>query len=432
MTKIIGPLKNIAIVVLAALCVYQAGVLWFVSITNRTSLMNFMPFLYQEAIPDGVSRLVQPWRVILAHPDGHYTVQYNDLQEARRYGDKVISHLFKGGSYISSSPIVHELDVFLALHSHNNNPIYIFEYAFLMEAEWFSLGFGQRGNLLTARGMGAFSRVVIVPPNYGKPDATVFFFSDNGYVHEFVVSPPSEAAFDTDIPEEFFGHNYIWFNDQFIRHGEFFFHTIEVRNPYADAHGGFTMHFVQEQLAPFFNNTAIRTISDDNVFIYRGVSTVVRYYDTHVLEYISYRAIDRNAPTSFINDFSVAYQFLSEDNLVINEVFLSGFSSEYGKNIFYFDYVINNTPLVMPYNWPITHPIIITVDHGTVVNYQKIAFNFHTNEQVWGVATADFRNIQSFDYVRMGFRIGNRNIEHLHWFADERTFPVPHDIARTE
>ena len=429
----ISMLKSILIVVLAALTIYQTGVLWLVNITNRTFLFNYFPFLHQEAIPEGADRLVTPWRIIMADYDGSFKVKYNDLAEARRYGDKVISHLFQGGAFVSSRPLDHELDVFLSFYHYQTNPIYIYEYAFPMDAEWFTQGFGQRGNILTARGMGRFRQVVIVPPSYGKADARVFFLCEDAYVHEFTVTPQTSDGFYTQVPEDFAGFNYIWDNGQFIRHGDFFFYGVRVTNPYADAHGSFLMDFIENQVASFFNNpAAIETFEDGNVWIFRGVTTVVRYYATHVLEYISYRAIDRNVPSSFINDFAAAVRFLDRDHLVINDTYLAGFREDRGRNIFYFNYVINNTPLIMPQNWPLgsylEHPIVITVDHGTVVNYRKLAFNFETNEELWGIASANFNNAADFDDVRLGFRIGGRDIELLHWFANSRSFPVPHNI----
>jgi len=430
----VSQIKSVLIILLAALTVYQTGVLWFVNLTNQSFLFNMLPFLNQELISEGANRLVEPRRIILAHPDGLFSVQYNDMDGAREYGDKVISHLFQGGTFVNSWPFDYDLDVFLEYHRHAPNPIYIYEYAFPMEAEWFTQGFGQRGNFLTSRIESAFRRVIIVPPRYGEPNANVFFLCEEGYIHEFIIKPPNPEDFDTDVPGDFLGFYYIWAGSQFIRQGEFFFNGIQVTNPYADPHGGFTLHFVQDQVSHFFSNPAsIRQLSDRNVWIYRDASAVVRYYDANVLEFINYRAIDRNAPTSFVNDFAAAIQFIDRDPRVINDIYLADFREDGSRNIFYFNYVINNTPLVMPNNWPwdgyLTHPVMVVVDHGTVVNYRKLALNFIINEDVWGIANADFDSPGFLD-ASLGFRIGSRDIEVLHWFVDGRSFPVPHTIFR--
>ena len=430
----VSNVKSVLIILLAVLTVYQTGVLWLVNLTNQSFLFNMLPFLNQELISESANRLVVPRRIILAHPDGRFSVQYNDMEGAREYGDKVLSHLFQGGSFVNSRPFTYQMDEFLANYQHAPNPIYIYEYAFPMKAEWFTQGFGQRGNFLSSRIAAAFRRVIIVPPKYGEPNASVFFLCEEGYIHEFIVRPPNIGDFDTNVPGDFLGFDYIWAGEQFIRHGEFFFNGIHVTVPYADTHGGFTLHFVQDQVSHFFSNpAAIQQIIDRNVWIYRDASTVVRYYDANVLEFISYRAIDRNAPTSFVNDFSTAIQFIDRDPNIINDTYLADFRANGSQTIFYFNYVINNTPLVMPQNWPwsghLPHPLIVVVDHGTVVNYRKLALNFITNEDVWGIANADFEG-SDFTDVNLGFRIGNRGIEVLHWFVNGRNFPVPHTIFR--
>jgi len=430
----ISQIKNVLIILLAILAVYQTGVLWLANLTNQSFLFHMLPFLNQELIAEEANRLVVPRRIILAHPDGRFSVQYSDMEGAREYSDKVISHLFHEGSFVNSRPLEYDLDVFLSFYQHTTNPVYIYEYAFPMKAEWFTQGFGQRSNFLTSRIESDFRRIIIVPPRYGKLDANVFFLCEENYIHEFTVRPPNPGDFDTDIPSDFLGFYYIWAGGQFIRYGEFFFNGIQVANPYADTHGGFTLHFVQEQISHLFSNPAsISQLTDRNVWIYRDASAVVRYYDANVLEFINYRAIDRNVPTSFVNDFATAIRFLNRDPNVINDTYLADFREEGSRNIFYFNYVVNNTPLIMPQNWPwaghLPHPIMVVVDHGTVVNYRKLALNFIINEYVWGIANADFDG-SNFENVNLGFRIGNRDIEVLHWFADGRSFPVPHTIFR--
>ncbi|MCL2420294.1 MAG: hypothetical protein FWD03_00405, partial [Defluviitaleaceae bacterium] len=320
---------------------------------------------------------------------------------------------------------------------------YIFEYTFPMEAEWFTHGFNQRSDLLVTSGMGSFRQVIIHPPDYSRNDAAIFFLCESGYAYEFsVISPDSGAdIFEHVIAHEAIGAYYLFtelpWGRQFLRQGEFVFKGIEVVNPYLDPHGNFHLDFIQGQVAGFFSNPGvIRPTVGSDVWIYRDVNTVVRYYAANVLEYISYRAIDRNIPSSFENDFASAVQFLERDHLVINETYLADFREEEGQRIFYFNYVIDNTPLVMAQgqgwlrDFQLRYPVVVTVSHGTVIRYRKLAFNFRVNEDVQINALADFSSLigrlgNDFTDVRQGYRITGENMRSQYWFVDDRTFVLP-------
>jgi len=361
--------KSILIALLAALTLYQTGVLWFVNITNRDFLLNYFPFMHQEAIPEGFESLVVPWRILRVHGDGRISARYNELANPanERYTDVVLSHLLQSGSFVGLHSDA-QIPYFLS------KPAYIYEYAFPMQAEWFSMGFGQRSNLL--QNVPPF-RKLIIQPTATYEAVAVFFICENGSAYEFTVVPPGRDRFD-DFET---GSNYIFADGQFIRDSHFY--ALESLNPYADPHGTLSLDFVLRRVSGFFNSpAAIRPIGGTDVWIYMDVNTMVRYYDNHILEYISYRAIDRGVVSSFLNDYVAAVQFIERDQLVVNEFYLSGFREEDGQRIFYFNYVVGDMPLVIPRSAPLEYPIEVRVDHGVVVLYRKLALNFRVNEEV--------------------------------------------------
>ena len=370
-------LKSILILFLAALAVYQTGLLWFVNITNRNFLLNYFPFLHQATIPEGADRLIIPWRIIAIQADGTINAQYNSLAGSETYGHRVLSQLLQNGRFIAAN---------YNPSSYFPYPAYIYEYAFPMDAEWFTKGFGQRSNVLTRTGLSPFRQVIIQPPAPDGPAAPdrpadandyahVFFLCENGYVYEFAVAPPD--GMDTyRHTVSLQGPYYTLGPGGFTRKSlpPEIMHT----NPYADDHGFFSMDFIQVQVSGFFSNpAAIRTTPREDVWVYRDVNTVVRYYVTNILEYVSYRAIDRTMPSSFVDDFAAAVLFVERDTLVNNEIYLADFRELDGRHIFYFNYVIGNMPLPAGWHDNLPYPIVVTVDHSTVVRYLKLAYNFH-------------------------------------------------------
>ena len=433
---IIGKIKSGIILFLAALMVYQTGVLWFVNITNRNFLLNVFPILQQTTIPEGLEQLVIPWRIITIHGDGRFSAQYSNLTmtDSKSYGDMVLSHLLQKGRFVSAQSINYETLL--------TEAGYIYEYAFPMQAEWFTQGFNLRHSLLTDSGVTSFRKIIIRPPAYSIPGVHVFFLCENGYAYEFTVIPPESGGpshFEHNIPIEAVGAYYLFTElpqgKQFLRYGEFVFNAIQVTNPYVDIHGGFSLDFIQGQVAGFFSNPAvIRPIVGNDVWVYRDVNTVVRYYAANVLEYINYRAIDRRAHASFESDFASAIQFLKRDVLVANETYLVDYREEDGQRVFYFNYVIGDTPLIMSQNWvrdfQLRYPIMITVSHGTVIRYRKLAFNFYIDKEIQLSARADFNNLMGrlgddFTNVQLGYRIIGEDMKSLYWFVDERAFALP-------
>ena len=380
----ISKIKSILILALAILTIYQTGVLWFVNITNRNVLLNYFPFLQQVVIPEGVDSLVVPWRIVTAHPPGNtFSAQYNNLAyaESKIYSHLVLSQLVQTGRFEAIHPINYEL--LLAY------PAYIYEYAFPMNPEWFTNGFGQRGSVINRPGLGNFRQVIIRPPIYDGVNAHIFFLCESGYAYEFsVAQPEGGSSFLHVIPERTVGPYYILAQDTlaqgtFVRHQASPFHEIAFTNPYLDAHGFNSIDFIQSRIGDFFSNlAAVRPIARDEVWEYWDFNSVVRYYAINILEYISYRPLDRSVPSSFLNNFAVAVQFIERDELVINEFYLADFreEDEY-RHVFYFNYVVGDMSLTMPADWPeytpLRYPIVVTIDRGTVARYRKLAFNFH-------------------------------------------------------
>ena len=137
----------------------------------------------------------------------------------------------------------------------------------------------------------------------------------------------------------------------------------------------------------FFTNPA--TINHEvvnEIYTFRNLNTVVRYLPWDVVEYTSFRTIGGAAP-NFIADFSAAIAFVDRDPNVINEFFLAGYDVRGRENVFWFDYAINDFPLVLAQYWysspnctrPFLHAIEVVVENGRVIRYRKIPFTFEAD-----------------------------------------------------
>jgi len=388
--KIKSIFKSLLIFGLAILTVFQVSQLWFVNITDR----NF--FLYVQAMlatgaPDGHDAFVRPFRIVYGAGDGYFNMRLSDISEteAWKYGEPMITAILSNGHFVAQTPIDRERLL--------SRQIFLYEYAFAMNAEIFTQAFGQRTSLaLTGHGIENFYKIAIHPPSDDTSNLIAFFIDDD-YAWEF--SLPYHRAERIDIaPTPQDDLHFVPINSPNIgfapvRPQGFRYHPISVANPYQSAFGSLHLSSVGAGIEPFFSNPA--TINQrpgtDGVYTFSNLNTMVRYLVNDVLEYTSFRPIGTTASSNFINDFSAAYAFVNADPHVVNEIFLAGYDSSRGReHVFLFSYIIDDFPIVLTEPWftgpncqdPLLTSIEVVVDNGRVVRYRRLAYNFHVIENL--------------------------------------------------
>lgn len=373
--KIISHAKSLLILALAVLSVYLTMHLWFVYFTDR----NFVPYLQARlapAVPDWEHELVRPFRIVHGVGDGYFGIAYSEITEHElwRNGRAIITAVLQSGSFVSQQ----ETDMAEILGA----PVVIFEYAFYMNTTVFAQAFGRRvGSLLLERDLDNF-HAVAVHPGQGR-----IFFIGEDYTWEYTLGVPHLPVALTDAGVRFVHVNGLEFAPQFD--DEFSYNPVSAHSPYR-TFGQLHLAFIRGQVEHFFDNPATVThgrVGYAEIFTFSNLNTVVRYLPWDVVEYTSFRTIGRAAATGLAADFSAAYAFVYNDPNVTNEFFLAGYEQRGRGYVFWFGYVINNFPMVMTEPWytgphclsPLVHPIEVVVDHGRVVYYRKIAYNFDVN-----------------------------------------------------
>ncbi|MCL2285565.1 MAG: hypothetical protein FWC32_04280 [Firmicutes bacterium] len=380
--------KSLAILGLAALSVFLTVQLWLVSIPNY----SFFPYLaarFTSAAPDGASDFVRPFRIVSGMGDGYFDIMYNGIGDSDfwEYGELVITTILQSGHFISHM----ETDM-----SHIvNQPLLIYQYAFNMDSTVFAEALGQRGATLTDVGIPNFTAVAVAPPQIPNSPIVAYFIRED-YTWQFALVPTGRR-----LPEIFDGiditpqHPYRRFaatDDALVFvprfHENFEYHPVLTANPYENHPNSLSLAFIRRQVEHFFDNPA--TISHGmgtgGIFTFNNRNTSVRYLPTHILDYSSFRTMGRT-PTNIISDFSAALAFINSDTNVTNEFFLAGYGGRGRGNVFLFDYVIENFPIVFAEsrhtgpecNIPLQHAIEVTVERGRVVRYRKIAHTFHVD-----------------------------------------------------
>jgi hypothetical protein len=369
-------LKSLLIITLAALAVYQTGYLWFVSFTNRSVFMYFSSF-FDRPVPVGFDNIVRPTRVIFGNGDGRFDIRYGvNISEA----DDNIREILRRGVFGGTSPAQTVWADIVA------SPVILYEYAFVIRSDIFSLAFNQRDNALLAdRGINRFHTIAITP------SGVVFFADETAWTFTL---PSGEFYFPFyDInPNFYFVHDHSNVFIPRINNG-WPFHPLLITNPYTNRSGEVQIDPVNSQIAHFFDNPAMRNPRMvGNVITISTTNTVVRYLPGDVLEFNCFRPIRRSDSPDFMTDFSAALAFINNDhNAAAHHFYLAQYQMRGRTHIFWFNYIIGEPesggfPLIAPptgwgtANEPLYFPIEVTVDHGRVTRYRKTAFVFELDK----------------------------------------------------
>ena len=414
--------KSLAILGLAALSVFLTIQLWLVNIPNQ----SFFPYVearFTTAAPDGASAFVRPFRIISGVGDGYFDIMYSYIEYSDFWenGKSAITAILQSGTFIGRTET--DISDMLAM------PVLIYEYAFNMTPLAFTQAFGQRSGIFADAEMPYF-RAIAIAPHQNRDEPLSIFFINNDYTWQFSLAstrtvshlfdgieilPPSNPYrrfVQTENPLVFLPHF----------HENFSYHPLIVTNPYENHSGVLQMAFIHRQVEHFFANPATMNHEVVNgIYTFRNLNTVVRYLPGDVVEYTSFSTIGRTS-SGFIEDFSAAIAFIESDPNISNAFFLAGYDMRGRENVFWFNYVVNDFPLMLAAYWytnpdctnPLRYQIEVSVDNGRIVRYRKIPFTFEIDMSV----NASLYLTSSLDAEArsIGFVIapGLRSQQHVH------------------
>lgn len=386
--KTLATIKSLIILALAALAVYQVSRLWLVELMDG----NFFFYLqarFPQAVPDGQSAFARPYRIVSG--DGtRFEIRYSGIggSEEWIYGENAIRAVLRGGSPLRPPDMPNR-------PIRPGQPVLIYEYTFDMCAETFARALGLRNaDLLTNEGIEAFRAIAISPPDVHTTlqVLNLWVLCQNQVWRQFTL--PHAGAHEFEIPPvNTGGLHFVHTTDGFVPQippGGFIYNRIATENPFRDPQGLFRNSHIRRQVEPFFDNpAAIIPDMPMGIYTFTTRNTLVRYLENAVLEYTSFRTIARAAPESFMADFSAALAFIASDpHISSQEVFLRNYETRGRGHIFFFDYVIDNRPLVLTDEWPtgenctdpLRAPIEVTVNYGRVSRYRRLAYTFSVAE----------------------------------------------------
>jgi hypothetical protein len=393
--------KNFVITFLIILAVYQTERLWFEDFSDHSL---FYSLISDDDLKSASDTKYLMESIMVSTGNGQFIKLSNGIYEnsAKIIFDNAVSKIlsknnFKGESQINAKELL-------------NGKCIIYSYGCLLENETLKGMFGTKKNVWSK--IDSFDRIIIIP-DINIPDSMKVViensYENKGWLFEFENDDSITQAYNT--AEQISGSNkdsvyYISVAqsgfDLFERN-EFVagwqgnnteYPSVKMTNP-LEKDSGVLLTTIEKYIDGFFENPAVKwntTIND--VYTYSDENTVVKYYTTGVLEYTSYKTKTSIMNHDFMQNYSVALDFLATDTNINNEYYLDSYETENNRIVFHFNYKINNLPIIMTDDFKqktdMESMIEVTVENGKTVKYRKLVYTFDTDETENIIINTDF------------------------------------------
>ncbi len=196
-------------------------------------------------------------------------------------------------------------------------------------------------------------------------------------------------------------------------------------NPYL-TDGGLLKNNLTEKIKPLFDGSRSRIAStvDNNIVVISDAYNVAKYYHYDVLEYSNYRNYNMTKKSTPYEDYITAYEFILNDQNFNNEFYLSDYQIEDDKSTFYFDCVANNLPILLKpsekENLGINSFVEVSIANDNVVYYKLLTYNYKTSDSSSlynkNRLNNDLINI-NYDDITMGYYLEDDDNLILYWLS---------------
>lgn len=412
-------MKNFIITFFVILAVYQTTRLWFEDFSSHSL---FYSIISDESKNNTKSEIYFTLSdIIINTGNNRFVCKQNDIytSDFKKVFDRAVITTLELGNFVKDF-YVDWSDVF-------NNKCILYQYSYNIDSNSAKKLFGIKSNNISKMDM-EFDAIVITPDINVSEKLSVMFVNTQSFkAFEFEIKKH-------DIVEETYNtiNNFNIDNNDFyyissVQNGfnifkknvmiprwsgsSIAYRPIKMINEFNSA-GGVLLTTLEKNVDIFFDNPAAKWTSTVNdVYTYSDENTVVKYYTNGVMEYSNYKINnDKNKNDSFYEDYCAAIAFLEKDTNIKNEYYLKNYSFEDDKMVFYFDYKVNDFPIILSEeiknDISMQSMIEVTVSSQRVIRYKRYVYSFEISEDKSNFAEVDF--VDAVDLVFAN--IGNNNI----------------------
>lgn len=418
--------KNLIITFFVFMAIYQTAKLWFEDFSSRSFFYYADSAGEFNSVSDEIKYSLE--KIAINKGNGKFICKYNDIysSEYKQIFDNAVHLTFEKGRLDREAVVDWE--------SLLKKKSVIYNYNYFLTGKTIGKLFNTTDKN-TEQISSPINYIAIIPEISGTEALRVCFInSKDGKSFEYLLEKNDIVAKALDSIEGFSDDENAMYYISSIQTGFDVFNgnvflpqwkkdgyeysPIRAEKPW-EKDGGVLLLQLEKNINMFFENPAAKSASTvNNVYTYSDESTVVKYYTNSVLEYSGYEAVSRKAESAdFFDFYKTALMFIKNDTNIKNEYYLKDYKEENGRITFYFDYKINNFPIVFSEELKkltgMSSIIEITVADKRVLKYKRYVCDFYLDTENSDYVEKDFLAAIDTVYALNGNIDGERKIDNM-------------------
>ena len=384
----INKIKNFVIIILVIAAVYQTGLLWLEDTASHNFFYTIFGLESQKEFTAEGNALLLPSKFVIGSGNKKYTLAYaSDIEKEAvlSEGNNLLQEVLTQGTASATIKSVNWDNIL-------ENKCLLLEYHFFVPMEEYFENYNKK--LLTPA-LESFNCIAIVPNKTNNGTTNVYFINTNLEQSCNITIEKSRFSADlytmleqkenylTYVSTKQSGFN-LFCDNVFApqwKEESFPYSSIIEINPFMKD-GSINRYFLENSVDSFFKNLESdwNRVDETGTFIFSDENVVVRYYPKGILEYYSYGTYDTEAVTNITTGYQICKNFMNNDTSLKTEVYLSGIEMNRNEVIYYFDYTVDNYPILLSEavqnDFEMSHAIEISVRGNSVRKYKRYAHNF--------------------------------------------------------
>lgn len=388
----INKMKSFVIIILVIAAVYQTGLLWLEDTASHNFFYTVFGLGGQKEFTAEENVLLLPSKFVIGSGNRKYTVAYaNDIEQ-----EEVLS---KGNDLLQEVLTQAEAGIMQQTIPWDNileEKCLLLEYHFsVLVSEYFE----NYNKKLIVPEIESFNCIAFVPSKTSNGITNIYFINTNLGQSWKVTMEKSRNSTNlytmlesnendlTYVSTKQSGFN-LFQDSVFVpqwKGNRLAYRSVMEVNPFMQD-GSINRYFLENSVDSFFKNLEAdwNRVDEMGTFVFSDETVVVRYYPKGILEYYSYGTYDTEITTDIITGYQICKNFMNNDTSLETEVYLSGLEMNRNEIIYYFDYVVDNYPILLSEavqkDFDMPHAVEISIRGNSVRKYKRYAHNFKAVE----------------------------------------------------
>lgn len=382
--------KNISIILLCILAIYQTIGLWFEDISGRNLFYTFFLSQSKNTSYAGEYNFTNPQSIVVGFGNQNFNKFFMGKEE--KYLNEKIKDCMKYMAQEGKFSDIGYIDWYKILESK----AIICYYSIDMPMDSYIKAMGNNTTQNFSNKQKNFNALAIVPARNTGESLRAYFVNTNDnscatfYYSKNNVSDSLYAAIE-EIQKQSNNISYVstyqsefkmFKNNLFLPQSTskaITYRPLKFYNPYIDA----PREIIENYADNFFENPASKWSDEDKdgVYMFSNENIVARYYPSGLFEYSNYTLNTGKSDNSFETAFNIATELIKRDeNLPSEAIYLSKAKKVDNAWQFGFDYYFDNFLITMSNSLKqslgIEHMVEIEVENGIATNYKHYVCKF--------------------------------------------------------